>query len=80
MEADVIRKAFARTGVRSDLAISETTGFNYDRLHKRRLKPGRIGAMTIGELRLLHRHAGFSDEELLEIVKGSKAIDKPPNV
>ena len=70
MEADVIRKAFARTGVRSDLAISETTGFNYDRLHKRRLKPGRIGALTIGELRLLHRHAGFSDEELLEIVKG----------
>lgn len=70
MEADVIRKAFARNGIRSDRAISEDTGMNYDRLHKRRLAAGHIGAMTISELRLLNRHAGFSDQELLEIVKG----------
>lgn len=70
MEADVIRKAFARNGYRSDAAISEATGFNYDRLHKRRLAPGRIGAMTIAELRLLDRHSGLTDEEIVEIVRG----------
>lgn len=71
MESDVIRKAFARNGYRSDAAISEATGFNYDRLHKRRLAPGRIGAMTIAELRLLDRHSGLTDEEIVEIVRGS---------
>ena len=69
-EAAVIRKAFARNGYRSDVAISEATGMNYDRIHKRRLAPGRIGALTIAELRLMDRHAGLTDEEIVEIVRG----------
>ena len=72
MEADVIRNAFARNGIRSDRAISETTGMNYDKLHKRRLAPGRIGALSISELRLFLRHAYFTDEDILGIVKGEK--------
>lgn len=71
-EAEIIRKAFARVGSSSDVAISETTGMNYDKLHKRRLAPGRIGALSISELRLFLRHAYFSDEDILGIVKGEK--------
>lgn len=69
-EAEIIRKAFAEAGSPSDLAISETTGMNYDKLHKRRLAPGRIGAMSISELRLLMRHAYLTDEDIVKIVKG----------
>lgn len=71
-EAEIIRNAYARAGSPSDLAISEVTGMNYDRLHKRRLAPGRIGALDLSELRLLLRHADFTDQEILGIVKGEQ--------
>lgn len=54
------------------MAISELTGMNYDKLHKRRLAPGRIGALTIAELRLMDRHTDFSDEEIIRIVRGER--------
>lgn len=69
-EAEIIRNAFTRAGSRSDVAISEITGMNYDKLHKRRLAPGRIGALSISELRLFLRHADLTDEEIVKIVRG----------
>lgn len=39
-EADIIRQAYKRDGIKGDKAISRETGINYDRLHKRRLAPG----------------------------------------
>lgn len=69
-EAEIIRKAFAEAGSSSDLAISEITGMNYDKLHKRRLAPGRIGSLNINELRLFLRHAYLTDEDIVNIVKG----------
>lgn len=72
MEADVIREAFKRAGIPSDLAISAETGMNYDRLHKRRLAPGRIGALSIAELRLFIRHSCLTDEDIIKIVRGDK--------
>ena len=69
-EAEIIRNAFTRAGSTSDVAISEITGMNYDKLHKRRLAPGRIGALSISELRLFLRHADFTDDELIKIVRG----------
>lgn len=72
MEADIIRSAFKRAHIDSDLAISHETGMNYDRLHKRRLAPGRIGALTIAELRLFIRHSCMTDEDIVKIVRGEK--------
>ena len=69
-EAEIIRNAFARSGSRSDVAISDITGMNYDKLHKRRLAPGRIGALSISELRLFIRHTDLTDEEIVKIVRG----------
>lgn len=71
-EADIIRNAFKRSHIESDLAISAETGMNYDRLHKRRLAPGRIGALTIAELRLFMRHSSMTDEDIVKIVRGDK--------
>ena len=65
--AGIIRTAFKRTGVKSDLAISQELGMDYKKLHYRRMKD--IGAMTLNELWLLQRHAYFTDQELLEIVR-----------
>ena len=71
-EAEIIRNAFARVGSPSDVAISEITGMNYDKLHKRRLAPGWIGSLSLSELRLFIRHADLKDDEIIKIVKGTK--------
>lgn len=69
-EAEIIRTAYRRDGIKGDKAISRETGINYDRLHKRRLAPGWIENMTLGELRTLARRAYFTEQEILQIVTG----------
>lgn len=69
-EAEIIRQAYKRDGIKGDKAISRETGINYDRLHKRRLAPGWFENMTIGELRTLMRRAYFTDQEIIQITKG----------
>ena len=65
--ATIIREAFERNGVKGDAAISRETGFNYDRLHKSRMKD--IGGLSMREFWLLQRHAYFSDNEVLAIAR-----------
>ena len=63
----IIRSAFERNGIKGDLAISRETGLQYDRLHRSRMTD--INSMTLGEFFCLQRHADFTDEEILQIVK-----------
>ena len=63
----IIREAFRRSGIKNDMEICRETGFHYDRFHKRRMKD--IGDMRLREFWALQRHADFTDEELLQIVK-----------
>lgn len=65
--AEIIKEAFKRVGIKSDLAISRELGMEYKKLHYRRLKD--LGAMTLNEFWLMQRHASFTDEELLQIAK-----------
>lgn len=65
--AQIIREAFKRAGIKSDLAISNELGMEYKRLHCRRLND--VGSITLAELWLMQRHGAFTDEDLLEIVK-----------
>lgn len=65
--AQIIREAFKRVGIKSDLAISNELGMEYKRLHCRRLND--VGSITLAELWLMQRHGAFTDEDLLEIVK-----------
>lgn len=65
---EIIRTAFKRSGIKSDLAICDETGLEYKKLHCRRLI--HPGTLTLSELWLFQRHADFTDEELLQIVKG----------
>ena len=65
--ANIIRSAFKRAGIKSDLAISNELGMEYKRLHCRRLND--VGSITLAELWLMQRHGAFTDEDLLEIVK-----------
>ena len=65
--ANIIRAAFKRAGIKSDLAISNELGMEYKRLHCRRLND--VGSITLAELWLMQRHGAFTDEDLLEIVK-----------
>ena len=65
--AQIIRDAFKRVGIRSDLAICRELGFEYKRFHCRRMKD--IGAMTLNEFWMMQRHGNFTDEEVLEIAK-----------
>lgn len=63
----IIREAYRRIGINSDKEICETIGLDYNRFHKRRMKD--IGSMRLNELWLLQRHAHFTDEELLQLIK-----------
>ena len=65
--SNIIREAFKRAGIKSDLAISNELGMEYKRLHSRRLND--VGSITLAELWLMQRHGAFTDEDLLEIVK-----------
>lgn len=65
--SNIIREAFKRAGIKSDLAICRETGMEYKRLHIRRLND--IGSITLAELWLFQRHGCFTDEDLLQIVK-----------
>lgn len=66
----IIRSAFQRAGIKSDLAICRETGMEYKKLHIRRMKD--IGSFTLAELWMMQRHGAFTDEDLLEIVKEKK--------
>ena len=66
-DESIIREAFKRAGIKSDLAISNELGMEYKRLHCRRLND--VGSITLAELWLMQRHGAFTDEDLLEIVK-----------
>ena len=66
----IIRDVFKRVGIKNDMDISRETGMDYNRLHKRRMK--HIGSMRLDELWLLQRHAHFTDEELLQLIKEGK--------
>lgn len=66
-KAEIIRRAYRRAGIESDLAISNELGMEYKRLHCRRLND--VGSITLAELWLMQRHGAFTDEDLLEIVK-----------
>ena len=68
--AQIIRDAFKRVGIRSDLAICRELGFEYKRFHFRRMK--NIGAMTLNEFWMMQRHGDFTDEEILKIAKEVK--------
>ena len=63
----IIRSAYARNGIKGDLAISRETGLQYDRLHRSRMTD--ISSLTLGEFFCLQRHADFTDEEILKIAK-----------
>lgn len=63
----IIKTAYKRNGIKNDMDICRETGLNYDRFHKRRMKD--IGSMRLNELWLLQRHAHFTDEELLQLIK-----------
>lgn len=65
--AEVIRKAFKRDGVKSVKAIAQTTGMSYDKLRRLRMKDP--GSIRLRELWMFQRHAYFTDQELLEIIK-----------
>ena len=65
--SEIIREAFKRVGIRSDLSISKELGMEYKKLHCRRMKD--IGAMTLNEFWMIQRHGNFTDEEVLEIAK-----------
>ena len=66
-KAQIIREAFKRVGIRSDLAICKEIGMEYKRLHFRRMKD--IGAMTLNEFWMMQRHGDFTDEDILMIAK-----------
>ena len=66
-KALLIRQAFQRAGIDSDLAICQEIGMEYKKLHFRRLND--VGSITLAELWLMQRHGAFTDEDLLEIVK-----------
>ena len=66
--ASIIREAFKRVGIRSDLAICKEIGMEYKRLHCRRMK--NIGAMTLNEFWMMQRHGDFTDADILAIAKG----------
>jgi len=71
----IIREAFRRAGIKSDLAISNELGMEYKRLHYRRLND--IGSLTLNELWLMQRHGCFTDEDILQIAKeGGEGIGK----
>ena len=65
--AEIIREAFKRVGIRSDLSISKELGMEYKKLHCRRMKD--IGAMTLNEFWMMQRHGSFTDEDILAIAK-----------
>ena len=66
-KAQIIRDAYKRAGIKNDMEICRETGLHYDKFHKRRMKD--IGDMRFREFWLLQRHAHFTDEEILEIVR-----------
>lgn len=68
--SDIIRQAFKRSGINSDLAICQEIGFDYKKFHFRRMN--NPGTLTLNELWLLQRHTTFTDEEILGIAKFSK--------
>ena len=66
--SEIIREAFKRVGIRSDLSISKELGMEYKKLHCRRMKD--IGAMTLNEFWMMQRHGEFTDADILAIAKG----------
>lgn len=66
----IIRTAYKRIGIKNDMEICREIGLDYNRFHKRRMKD--IGSMRLEELWLLQRHAHFTDEELLQLIKEGK--------
>ena len=68
--SEIIREAFKRVGIKSDLSISKELGMEYKKLHCRRMKD--IGAMTLNEFWMMQRHGDFTDQEILEIAKEVK--------
>lgn len=72
--AEIIKEAYRRAGINSDMEISRQTGFPYDRFHRHRMKD--IGSMTLNEFWLLQRHARFGNEEILQIAKEGEMSDE----
>jgi hypothetical protein len=68
--AQIIKTAYKRIGIKNDMEICREIGLDYNRFHKRRMKD--IGSMRLEELWLLQRHAHFTDEELLQLIKEGK--------
>lgn len=73
--AEIIKTAYKRIGIKSDAGISRETGFQYDRLHRVRMKNPET--LTLAEIKLLQRHAYFTDQELLELVKADPWKEAP---
>lgn len=67
VKAALIRQAFERNGINSDLAICEEIGMEYKKFHFRRMTD--IGSMTLNEFWMMQRHGDFTDQEILEIAK-----------
>lgn len=74
---EIIREAFRREGIRSDMDIARETGFPYDRFHRSRMKD--IGSLTLNEFWLLQRHAEFRNEEILAIAKEGEMSEEEIN-
>lgn len=68
--SQIIKTAYKRIGIKNDMEICREIGLDYNRFHKRRMKD--IGSMRLEELWLLQRHAHFTDEELLQLIKEGK--------
>lgn len=77
MKEEIIRNAYKRAGLKSDMDIARETGFPYDRLHRSRMKD--IGSLTLNEFWLLQRHASFRDEEILAIAKEGEMSEEEMN-
>lgn len=72
--SNIIREAFKRAGIKSDLAISNELGMEYKKLHFRRLND--VGSITLAELWLMQRHGAFTDEEILKIAKNEPPTEQ----
>lgn len=68
--SQIIKTAYKRIGIKNDMEICREIGLDYNRFHKRRMKD--IGSMRLEELWLLQRHAHFTDEELLQLIREGK--------
>lgn len=73
-KAEIIRRAYRRAGIESDLAISNELGMEYKKLHFRRLND--VGSITLAEFWLMQRHAQFEAGEILAIAKEGEMSDE----